>query len=153
MPRARQTQSASSVTLPLMASKRGFEEQIAALDELRQGPEEVRVKALHKALAHRNNFIVAKAADLVRDFRMADLVPDLLLAFDRFFENPVKTDPQCWAKNALSRALAALEYQEPESFSARDAAHPNGTGLGRALRHCGNSARHLCAGAGTVPQF
>ncbi len=99
-----------------MASKRGFEEQIAALDELRQGPEEVRVKALHKALAHRNNFIVAKAADLVRNFRMADLVPDLLLAFDRFFENPVKTDPQCWAKNALSRALAALEYQEPEIF-------------------------------------
>jgi hypothetical protein len=67
-------------------------------------------------LAHRNNFIVAKAADLVRDFRMADLVPDLLLAFDRFFENPVKTDPQCWAKNALSRALAAFEYQEPEIF-------------------------------------
>jgi HEAT repeat protein len=99
-----------------MASKRGFEEQITALDALRQGPEEARIEALLKAMTHRNNFIVAKAADLVRDFRMANLVPDLLLAFDRFFENPVKTDPQCWAKNALSRALSALEYQESEVF-------------------------------------
>ena len=37
-------------------------------------------------------------------------------AFDRFFDNPVKTDPQCWAKNALSRTLFALEYQEAEVF-------------------------------------
>src|SRR6266568_5965124 len=47
---------------------------------------------------------------------MSDLTCELLQAFGRFFENPVKTDPQCWAKNALSRALAALEYQESEIF-------------------------------------
>ncbi len=99
-----------------MAGKRSFEEHIAALDELRQQPEEARVEALRKALAHRNNFIVAKAADLVREFRIAQLMPELLAAFDRFFEDPVKTDPQCWAKNALSRALAAFEHQEAEVF-------------------------------------
>jgi HEAT repeat protein len=99
-----------------MAAKRGFEDQITALDGLRQQAEEARVEPLHKALGHRNNFIVAKAADLVREFRLAKLTPDLLLAFARFFENPEKTDPQCWAKNALSRALAALEYQEAEVF-------------------------------------
>ena len=99
-----------------MAAKRGFEDQITALDALRQQPEEARVEPLHKALGHRNNFIVAKAADLVREFRLAKLTPDLLQAFDRFFETPEKTDPQCWAKNALSRALAALEYQEAEVF-------------------------------------
>jgi HEAT repeat protein len=99
-----------------MPGKRAFEEQIAALDSLRQVPEEVRVEALRKALTHRNNFIVAKAADLVREFRGADLTPDLLRAYKRFFENPLKTDPQCWAKNALSRALAALEHQEAEIF-------------------------------------
>jgi HEAT repeat protein len=40
----------------------------------------------------------------------------LLIAFDRFFENPAKTDPQCWAKNALSRALAAFEHQDAAVF-------------------------------------
>ena len=106
----------SSVTLPTMPGKRTFEDQVAALDALRQQPEQTRLEPLRKALAHRNNFIVGKAADLVRDFRMADLLPELLTAFDRFFDDPVKTDPQCWAKNALSRALAALDYQEAEVF-------------------------------------
>jgi HEAT repeat protein len=99
-----------------MAGKRKFEEQIAALESLRHLPEEARAEPLRKALAHRNNFIVAKAADLVRDLRMEQLLPELLKAFDRFFENPEKTDPQCWAKNAISRALAALEFQEAEVF-------------------------------------
>jgi HEAT repeat protein len=44
------------------------------------------------------------------------MTPDLLQAFNRFFENPEKSDPQCWAKNAISRALAAFEIQEPEIF-------------------------------------
>jgi HEAT repeat protein len=116
MPRAIADAGDSSFKLPSMSGKRSFEEQIAALDALRQLPEEARAGPLRKALAHRNNFIVAKAADLVREFRMAPLSPELLNAFDRFFENPVKTDPQCWAKNALSRALAALDHQEAEVF-------------------------------------
>ncbi len=103
-------------TLPTMTGKRSFEEQVAALDAVRQLGEEDRVAALRKALAHRNNFIAAKAADLVREFRLVQLTSELLGAFDRFLENPVKTDPQCWAKNSISRALAALEYQEAEVF-------------------------------------
>ena len=99
-----------------MTAKRKFEEQIAALDELRRQPEEARVDGVRKALTQRNNFIAAKAADLVREFSMAQLLPDLEIAFDRFFDDPVKSDPQCWAKNAISRALAALEYQEAEVF-------------------------------------
>lgn len=99
-----------------MPGKRHIEEQVAALEALRRQPEEVRVEPLRKALAHRNNFIVAKAADLVGEFRMAQLIPDLLIAFDRFFHDAVKTDPQCWAKNAISRALFALEHQEPEVY-------------------------------------
>ena len=99
-----------------MAGKRSFEDQLAALDALRQQPEAFRVEPLRKALAHRNNFIVAKAADLVREFRMSQLIPDMLTAFDRFFDDAVKTDPQCWAKNAISRALFALDHQEPEVY-------------------------------------
>ena len=64
----------SAYTSP-MPGKRAFEEQLAALDALRHGPEEARVEPLRKALGHRNNFIVAKAADLVREFRLSPAHP------------------------------------------------------------------------------
>jgi HEAT repeat protein len=99
-----------------MPGKRSFEEQIAALDRLRQQAPEACIAPLRKALEHRNNFVVGKAADLVRDFQLQQLIPELLIAFERFFENPVKSDPQCWAKNSLSRALAAFEHQDAAVF-------------------------------------
>jgi HEAT repeat protein len=104
-----------------MPGKRKFEDQLAALDALRQQPPEAAIEPLRKALANRNNFVVAKAADLVREFQLTQLTPDLLTAFDRFMlcsdrDDPVKTDPQCWAKNAISRALAHFEHQDAEVF-------------------------------------
>jgi HEAT repeat protein len=99
-----------------MPGKRSFDEQIAALDRLSQLPPEEAVEPLRKALTNRNNFLVSKAADLIRKFQLNQLTPELLIAFDRFFENPTKTDPQCWAKNAISRALAAFEHQDAELY-------------------------------------
>jgi len=99
-----------------MPAKRSFEDQLAALDALRQQPPAVAIEPLRKALAHRNNYVVAKAADMVREFALADLIPEVLIAFDRFFSDPVKTDPQCWAKNGLSRALATFEHQDAAVF-------------------------------------
>ncbi len=99
-----------------MPGKRKFEEQLAALDALRQLPPEAATEPLRKALTHRNNFVVGKAADLIRTLNLSHLIPELLTAFDRFFEDPVSTDPQCWAKNAISRALAAFEHQDAAVF-------------------------------------
>ena len=99
-----------------MASKRKFEEQIAALEQVRQMEGDARTDALRKALENRNNFIVGKAAELVREFRILHLIPDLLSAYDRFFSHPEKSDPQCWAKNSISRALDALEHQDAAPF-------------------------------------
>jgi HEAT repeat protein len=99
-----------------MTGKCRFDEQLAALDKLRQQPARATMAPLRKALGHRNNYVVAKAADLVREFGLAELVPELLATFDRFFSNPLKTDPQCWAKNAVSRALAAFEHHDAEVF-------------------------------------
>jgi HEAT repeat protein len=99
-----------------MPGKRKFEEQLAALDELRHQRPEVSTEPLRKALTNRNNLIVAKASDLVRELQLTQLTPELLAAFDRFFDDPVKTDPQCWAKNAISRALAAFEHQDADVF-------------------------------------
>ncbi len=104
------------VTLASMAGKRKFEEQIAALDALRLQTSGAAVEPLRKALTNRNNFVVAKAADLIREFDLRQLTPDLLAAFDHFFGDPVKSDPQCWAKNAISRALTAFEHHDPAVF-------------------------------------
>ena len=99
-----------------MPAKRAFEEQIAALDALRHSPAPARIDPLRKALANRNNFIAAKAADLIREFNLQELSRDLLGAFDRLFEHAEKSDPQCWGKNAISRALAAFELQDADVF-------------------------------------
>ena len=99
-----------------MNGKRRFEEQLAALEQLRHQPPQASIEPLRRALTHRCNYIVAKAADLVREFRLPELIPEMLVAFERCFTNPVKTDPQCWAKNALSRALATLEFQDATVF-------------------------------------
>jgi HEAT repeat protein len=104
-----------------MPGKRKFEDQLAALDALRQQPPEAAIDPLRKALTNRNNFVVAKAADLVRQLQLTQLTPELLNAFDRFMlrsgkEDPVKSDPQCWAKNAISRTLAAFEHQDAAVF-------------------------------------
>lgn len=99
-----------------MPGKHKLEDQLAALDALRHQPPEDVVEPLRKALANRNNLIVAKAADLVRQFQLTQLTPEVLTAFDRFFEDPVKTDPQCWAKNSLSRTLAQFDHSDAELF-------------------------------------
>jgi HEAT repeat protein len=99
-----------------MPGKRKFDEQLAALDALRRQTPESAIEPLRKALTHRNNYVVAKAADLVREFTLQQLTPELLSALDRFFADPVKSDPQCWAKNSLSRALATFEHQDAAVF-------------------------------------
>jgi hypothetical protein len=96
---------------------RGFDEQMAALEALRGRELDAdSVALIKKSLANRSNFLVAKAARLAEDAGLADLVPDLVAAYDRFFTNGEKTDPQCWAKNALSRALAKLECRDKDVF-------------------------------------
>ncbi len=99
-----------------MPAKRTFDAELAAVEALRGLPPEAAAPELGKALRLRNNFLVAKAAALVLHHGLTGLVPELAAAFHRFLEDPAKTDPQCWAKNALAKALAAFEYQEPELF-------------------------------------
>ena len=98
-----------------MASS-AIEEQAAALEALRHVSPQLAETGLRKALQHRNNFLVAKAARLIADLKLTALTPHLAAAFTRFLDNPVKSDPQCWAKNDTAKALAALEYQEHELF-------------------------------------
>jgi HEAT repeat protein len=71
---------------------------------------------LRRALEDRSNLIVAEAAKLIGDHHRASLIPDLLKAFDRLFDSPVKTDSKCWGKTAIVKALTALDYSESPPF-------------------------------------
>ena len=74
------------------------------------------IEHLCKTLAHRNNFIVSKAAKLVADAELIALLPDVLAAYDRFFLDAAKTDPKCWAKEALAKTLVKLEHRSKDAY-------------------------------------
>jgi hypothetical protein len=113
-PTIRSVQSASS--------SRGFDKELAELEALSEalkagaGPNSAQVEHLRKALTHRNNFLVAKAAKLVADAELFALLPDVLTAFDRFFIDAANSDPKCWAKDALSKALVKLEHRSKDAY-------------------------------------
>ncbi len=99
-----------------MPSRR-TEQQIESLRALRAaGLTEAAEIPLRLALKDRVNVVVAKAASIAAELDMRPLLPDVCAAFERMFEKPVETDPQCWAKNALSKALKQLGYAESEPF-------------------------------------
>ena len=93
-------------------SKQAFEAKLQALEELRGSPGAA--AGLRKGLADRNNYVVSKAAALAEELQLTEIVPDLLVAFDRHFAP--KADGQCWAKNAIAKALVALEHHDAEPY-------------------------------------
>jgi HEAT repeat protein len=95
--------------------KEAFEEKIAAIESLRADPQNA-LEPIRKALRDRNNFVCSKAAALAGDLLLRDTIPDLIDAFDRFLKDAAKTDPKCWAKNAIVRALKDLVHDDPEVF-------------------------------------
>src|SRR5438105_1013309 len=95
---------------------RNIEAQLEQLSRLRDGNAAEAAAAVRKALADRVNLVVAKAAQLASELRLGDLIPDLVRAFDRMLEDPIKRDPQCWGKNAAAKALADLEHRESPVF-------------------------------------
>lgn len=103
-------------------SPASFDNELAELESLSEkfkrssSLEPEQIEHLRRALAHRNNFIVSKAARLVGEADLAALLPDLLTAYGRFFQDPVKTDPKCWAKDALAKALVKLQHREKDTY-------------------------------------
>jgi hypothetical protein len=96
---------------------RSFDEQMAALDALKGHPlDAAAIELIQKSITGRSNFLAAKAARLAEDHQLLDLMPEIIAAFERFFTNAEKTDPQCWAKNALSRALSKLGCRDKDVF-------------------------------------
>jgi HEAT repeat protein len=91
--------------------------KIAGLNELRADPEApAAAPALRGALADRSHRVVAKAAELCGELGKAELLPDLLKAYERMFVNPLKKDPGCLGKTAIALALTRLGCQAIELY-------------------------------------
>src|ERR1035441_10403738 len=111
-----------SAKQPTKPSPRGFDKELAELEALGAAlkagpaPDAAQTEQLRMALAHRNNFLVSKVARLVADAELFALLPDVLASYDRFFLDATKTDPQCWAKNALVKTLVKLEHRQKDAF-------------------------------------
>jgi HEAT repeat protein len=60
--------------------------------------------------------IVAKAAQLTAEMQVRTLIPDLCTAFERLLIDPLKTDPKCWGKVAIAKALKDLGHAESGIF-------------------------------------
>jgi hypothetical protein len=127
-----------------MPPKRTFDAELASLDALHEVSPDIAQPELVKALGHRNNLIVARAAAITLHHQLTSLNPILAEAFPRFLQNAAKSDPQCWAKNALAKTLAAFEYQESELFSpayATSSLSPGGVGQTTLRGHSAVRAR------------
>ncbi len=103
-------------------SKLSLEDQLAALHALRAGSSELGKQAmcakLRPFLQQPNNLVAARAADLALELELRDLLGELESAFRRFLGSPARKDPQCWAKNALSKALHHLGCEDSSLFLA-----------------------------------
>jgi hypothetical protein len=100
-----------------VVARRGVEDQINELGRLRQSPVTgATCDALRKGLADRINLVCAKAAQVAGDLELKPLLPDLVTAFPRWFRNHGESDPQCWAKNAIAKALTCLGHDEAATF-------------------------------------
>jgi hypothetical protein len=98
-------------------SRQAFDRKIEALEALRASERSDIVRdQLRLGLKDRNNFVVARAAEIAADGRCVELIPDLLAAYERFFVNPSKSDPQCLAKFALARALRDLGHHGADAY-------------------------------------
>lgn len=89
-------------------------EDFASACELHQG-EELQHLVI-KALADRHYRLVAKAAVIGGEQLLYDTEAQLIDAYRRFLDNPVKKDPHCIAKGAVVRALVALDCQNHHFF-------------------------------------
>ena len=115
MPRSPKSPGTKSTT-------RTFDADLAAVNALTGLTPAEAEPHLRRFLTHRNNLIVSRAAKATARHNLTHLAGDLAQAFHRFLPplapDPVKADPQCWAKLELARALAAFEYQSADLFLA-----------------------------------
>ncbi len=76
----------------------------------------VQNEAIARALQDKNYRVVARAASLAEERQLHERIGDLLAAYARFLQDPVKRDPTCLAKKAIVRALVAFECRDIQFY-------------------------------------
>jgi HEAT repeat protein len=96
---------------------RKLEDRIDRLRQMRTGSADPEViPLLRKALSDRSNLVVAEAARTAAELRLSSLIPDLAAAFERLLGDPPRSDPKCWGKTAVVKALVQLDYSQSSPF-------------------------------------
>jgi len=73
-----------------MSRRDPLTETLARLSEVQADPHAPgAAETLHRALADRSNLVVARAAEIVAEWELADAAPDLIAAFDHFLIDPL----------------------------------------------------------------
>jgi len=99
-----------------MSKRDPIENALNALGELRGSSSERLTPMLAEYLKHRSNLVVAKAAKLAGELRVAAVVPELVNAFHRLMKDPAKLDKRCAALTDIVAALYELDYLEPDPY-------------------------------------
>ena len=100
-----------------MAKPRKLEELLALLTQVRTEPtSEGAIAILQQVLKSKYSLAVARAAKIVGDAELYQLMPNLVDAFERFMINPEETDQGCLAKKEIAETLYRLEYSEDGIF-------------------------------------
>src|SRR2546430_13236925 len=87
------------------------------LKSLRADPKsDASIAELSKALSSKANILVARAADIVHDAKLSQLIDPLIAAFDRFMVDPTTTDRGCSAKTSIAKPLYELEARADTVF-------------------------------------
>ena len=67
-------------------------------------------------LRHRSNLVVAKAAKIAGQRRLADLLPELVAAFHKLMADAPRLDKRCEAVTEIVTALYEMDYCEPDVY-------------------------------------
>jgi hypothetical protein len=90
---------------------------LQALAEAARRPQEGQTLPLVRdSLAHRSSHVVARAARAAREAQLTALAPDLIAAFPRFLEDPIRRDPGCAAKTEIVHALLSFTHPAPDVY-------------------------------------
>jgi hypothetical protein len=102
-----------------MAKADPIERALERLGELRTAEEsDAVIEEIRGFLRNRSNLVVAKSAKVARELRIAALLPDILVAFDKLMTNAPKLDKRCAATTELLTALYEMDYTEPAPYLA-----------------------------------
>jgi HEAT repeat protein len=100
-----------------MTNRKKLKEGLAELEELRENPRSsAAIEKIQEALTGTSNHLAAAAARIVGEYKL-EMFEDLLVqAFERFMENPLKTDKGCAAKKAIAEALFQVGSHQEDLF-------------------------------------